>query len=106
MKKYLVITTLVLFVASFTGCAMGAAPVTGFWYTDVSGGLAATDSDQKPTKSGSATANSILGLVATGDASIETAAKNGGITQIHHVDYSSKSILGIIASYTITVYGN
>ncbi|DAA84911.1 TPA: hypothetical protein CPT87_07220 [Candidatus Gastranaerophilales bacterium HUM_5] len=35
---------------------------------------------------GISTASNILGLVETGDASIEAAAKNGGITNIHYVD--------------------
>jgi hypothetical protein len=44
-------------------------------------------------------------LVATGDASIEAAAKSAGITKIHHVDYHSKNILGIIGTFTVMVYG-
>jgi hypothetical protein len=37
---------------------------------------------------------SAFGLVAWGDCSIETAAKAGGITQIRHIDYQSKNVLG------------
>ena len=47
-----------------------------------------------------------MGFYAVGDASVETAAKNGGITKIHHVDYETQSILGVIADYTTVVYGN
>ena len=46
-----------------------------------------------------------LGLISTGDASIETAMKNGKITKIHHVDYKAKNILGLYTEYTIYVYG-
>lgn len=56
-------------------------------------------------KTGAATATSILGIVATGDASIEAAAKNGGITRIHHVDHHSKNILGFYSEFTTIVYG-
>jgi hypothetical protein len=86
------------------GCAMSAAPVTGFIYTDVQGPVAATG-NSGASKVGIASCQSILGWVATGDASIETAAKGAGITKIHHVDYYSQSILGIWAKFTVKVYG-
>jgi hypothetical protein len=40
-----------------------------------------------------------------GDSSINTAAKNGGITKINHVDRQVKNVLGFIGEYTTTVYG-
>ena len=83
---------------------MAVAPVTGFWYTEVKAPGTAT-SNPSYSKVGTATCTSLLGLVATGDASIETAAKSAGITKIHHVDYQSKSILGIYAEFTVVVYG-
>jgi hypothetical protein len=46
-----------------------------------------------------------LGLIAMGDASLETAAMAGGITKITHVDHDSFSVLFLFSSYTITVYG-
>lgn len=98
----------VLVVVAFcvTGCAMPTgSPLVGTVYTNVTGPVTATASDASMLKSGSATATSILGLIATGDASIETAAKNAGITKIHHVDYNFKSTLGLFSSYTVTVYG-
>ena len=48
---------------------------------------------------------SILSMVATGDASIEAAMKNGGITKVHHVDWQAKNILGIYGEFKTTVYG-
>lgn len=88
-----------------TGCAAySAAPVYGFVMTNVSGPLAAP-SVGSPTKVGRGTMTTILGLIASGDASIESAAKSAGITKIHHVDFESKSTLGIIASWTVVVYG-
>ena len=106
MKKYVALAMVVLLAASLAGCAAAQTPAIGLLYTNISGPLGATDSDQVPTKSGSATAKSILGLIATGDASIQAAAKAGGITKIHHVDYSNKSLLGLYANFTVTVYGN
>lgn len=105
--KHLGMLFILVFVVSYlTGCiAYSTSPVTGALYTDVKAPITATGSDAAALKSGSAAVNSVLGLIATGDASIETAAKRGGITKIHHVDYSSKSWLGIYAVYTVTVYG-
>ena len=106
MKHLGTLLILVLAVSYLTGCiAYSTSPVTGALYTDVKAPITATASGAAALKSGSATVTSVLGLIATGDASIETAAKIGGITKIHHVDYSSKNWLGIYAVYTVTVYG-
>ena len=105
-RRFGIIVGLLLTVAYLTGCAAYvASPVTGVLYTDVKAPITATASDTATLKSGSATVTSILGLIATGDASIETAARNGGITKIHHVDYIGKSVLGLFAEYTVVVFG-
>ncbi len=91
-----------------TGCGYPffQSPVTGLWYTDVKGPVTATDNTiNDGYVSGSSSFKSILGLIVTGDASIETAAKNAGITKIYYVDYSYKNVLGVVATYTVTVYG-
>lgn len=72
-------------------------------YTDVSGPICAT-SNAGASKMGQASATGII-CFATGDASIKAAADNGQITKISHVDYHTKSILGIYAKTTVTVYG-
>lgn len=56
-------------------------------------------------KMGNATAQSILGWVALGDASVATACKNGGINTIHTVDHHMRNILGIYAEWTTKVTG-
>lgn len=88
----------------FSSCASVKSPLMGVIYTDVKAPEAITSNSGK-SKVGTSVATSILGLVAQGDASIETAAKSAGITRIHHVDYASKSILGIYSTFTVTVYG-
>ena len=93
-----------LTLALSTGCAMAASPVTGFIYSDVDAPLS-VNSDADNTKKGEASCRSYLGLCATGDASIQTAAANGGIKKIHHVDYKCHSILGVYAEFTTIVYG-
>ncbi len=91
---------------SLSGCAMVMGPVMGAWYTDVKGPVTATGQPSKGDRSGEACATSILGLIATGDASIETARKNAGVTKVTAVDMSGSSILGIYAKYCTVVYGS
>lgn len=87
-----------------SSCAFVKTPVVGTLYTDVKAPLTAT-SNENSTKVGTAEAQSILGIVATGDASIEAAAKSADITKIHHVDEHSTNILGLYATYKVYVYG-
>lgn len=106
MKNHLS-RTLILVSTLFllSGCAgYAVAPVTGFVYTDTKFGINAT-SNEGTSKVGTAMSQSILGIVAVGDASIEAAMKNGGITKVQHVDYHSTNILGIYATFTVEVYG-
>lgn len=88
-----------------SGCAMVTrSPVTGFVYNDTQAGEVVA-SNQAGTRVGESCATSILGLVATGDASIEGARRNGGITLITTVDNTAKSFLGIYAKYCTVVRG-
>ncbi len=101
MKKLLLIVGL---AAMLSSCAMVSAPVNGTIFGSVKAPLAVTG-NTGAVKVGTATAKSILGIIATGDASIEAAAKSAGITKIHHVDYESTNILTFYATYTVYVYG-
>lgn len=100
-----------LFVAAIAALMLSSCAVvstgtgTGFLYTSVDEGMAVT-SNSIGTKVGESKATNILGLVATGDATINTAAKNAGIREISHVDVKKTTILGIFATYTTVVYGN
>lgn len=105
MKKFAfaIIAATALFTSS---CAIVGTPVgVGTLYTGVTTGEAVT-ANTLGKKVGQSTANNILGIVATGDASITTAAKNGGIKKISHVDSKKTSVLGIFSSYTTIVYGD
>ena len=93
-----------MLVVSLSGCAT-AYPV-GMLYSELKLPTAATSNTAgSKEKVGVAMCTSILSLVATGDASIEAAMKNGGITKINHVDWDVKNILGIYGEYKCTVYG-
>jgi hypothetical protein len=93
--------------AGFTLFAMGcqpvAAPLMGILYLDVKGPLTATQASG--TREGKACANTILGLIGTGDASIDAAKKAGGIQEVSSVDYHSTSTLGIVAEFCTIVRG-
>ena len=89
----------------FSGCATVQAPVLGSLYTDTSAPVNATSSEVDASKTGRASAESYLGIIATGDASIQEAAESANITEIHHVDYESENILGLYAKYTVVVHG-
>ena len=57
-------------------------------------------------KVGKSTGTCYLGALCFGaDASIQTAAKNGGITKIGSVDMQTKNFLGLIITYTCIVTG-
>ncbi|MCX5867779.1 MAG: TRL-like family protein [Proteobacteria bacterium] len=104
MKKWEKILGLGFGLCFFMGCAMVQSPVMGFIYMDVKAPITA-DSGASASKEGTACASSILGWVATGDASIEAAMKNGGISKVATVDYNSTNILMIYAKFCTIVRG-
>lgn len=105
MKKMIALFIMSIFVGSLlVGCMPVKSPVMGVLFTDVKANDSVT-SNAVSKKTGTAKCIAVLGLVAVGDCSIESAMKNGGITKIHHVDYNAKNFLGIYAEYTVDVYG-
>jgi len=82
---------------------MVAAPVRGGWFTDVKAPVVAGQG--VAPKTGQACASSILGLIATGDASIAAAKRAGGITKVASTDYEGLSILGVYAQFCTIVRG-
>ncbi len=58
------------------------------------------------TKVGTAQATGFLGILFfDADASIQTAAKNGGITKISTVDLKQKNVLNLVVTYETIVTG-
>ena len=90
-------------VCILVGCAT-MIPMGGI-YTGTKMPFTATSNSGVSTKTGEAQCISILGLVAVGDCSIETAKKNGGITKVNTVDWDIKNILGIYGTYNVIVSG-
>ena len=48
---------------------------------------------------------SILSLIAYGDCSTTTAARDGNLSTISYADYHFYNIIGIYQTFTVTVYG-
>ena len=104
MKKSMVLAAALLSASFLGGCATGfKAPILGGIYTNTTGPEMST-SNTSASKTGTATCEAILGI-ATGDCSIGTAMKNGGIKKIHYVDSKVKNVLGIYVEYTTIVHG-
>lgn len=96
---------LMLLVVFGSGCMTTMrSPLVGFVYTGVQTGED-VGGNGAGTKRGEACATSILGIVATGDASIETAARQAGIGEVTHIDSSQTNILGIYGEHCTIAYG-
>lgn len=107
MTRFIVSLLGLAFLSTFAvGCAMVASPVgNGALYTDVHGPVA-TGPEAASGKSGKACAANYLGFVAVGNASIEAARKNGGISRISTVDHRSFGVLGIYTQFCTVVSGS
>ena len=94
------------------------------WFTPVSPGIGFVYSDYKAPLSPGA-GNQTLSALKVGkakirflsllwypviaawdDATIEAAAKNGGITNVEYAEYEFMQVLGTYGEYVVTVYGN
>jgi hypothetical protein len=105
MKNVLIAGFLGFCLLNLTGCMGVSSPVVGWVYTDAKFGNE-VENGPAATKTGTACATSILTMFATGDASLEAAKANGGITQVAAVDHSAKNILGIWGEYCTIVKGS
>lgn len=90
---------------SLSGCQIVASPLAGVIFNETKYGDVATTATSV-TKEGKACATSILGWVATGDASVTAAKTNGGITTVAVVDHTAKNILGVWGEWCTVVKGS
>ena len=89
-------------VLMLAGCASYLAmgvPYSSTGKLGIQAGSGAAD------KTGRACMTSILGLVATGDASIEAAKAAGGIKEVVNMNYEVNNILGVYGQYCLVVKG-
>ena len=102
MKIKLIILS---FLILLNGCYAGiGAPVPGLLYSKTTTSKLGIG-DASDSKEGVSECESIMGLISTGDCSIEAAKKEGHISKIQYVDYRIKNILGVYATYQTVVRG-
>src|SRR5690554_7575552 len=88
MLKKIAATTALASVVLLSGCATGYSPVGVGLITDVKGPITATELNGN--KTGTACAKTIVGIINSGDASIQAAKADGGIKNLATADYHTK----------------
>jgi hypothetical protein len=93
MNKQRILGVMAALSACFMlGCVGAHGPTFGLW-SDVKGPV--TGTKMGSPKTGEACSQHWLGVVALGDARIEKAAANGGITRIDSVDFMMKNMIAV-----------
>ena len=109
MKHFIMALAVLGFGVSLNACAAGTvikgkSQGGGSIYSDVQFNERTGD-NALGGKRGESCASNILGIIATGDASAASAAKQAGITKIASVDGTASSILGVYGTYCVVVTG-
>ena len=101
---------LTILAAGLSGCMIVDSPIKGVLGTEVIWGDIATGKTGSPApgelKVGKACAESILGLLARGDASVRAAKENGKISEVTSVDHSARNLLNIVGEWCTIVRGH
>jgi hypothetical protein len=103
MMKYVVALFL---IASLAGCAYWPrAGINGVFYANTTSPVTVS-APEEPTKKGRACSSGVLGLYGSGDSTIDTAKKMGGITKIAYVEEEFHHVfLGFYSRYCVIVSG-
>ena len=105
MKTFLMLALMSLAVG-LGGCMIVESPIKGVLGTEVIWGDVAGEAAAPNTvKVGKACAQSILGLLARGDASVRAAKENGGIRDVSSIDHSARNLLNIVGEWCTIVRG-
>jgi TRL-like protein family len=105
MRKSLANLWIATSLLGLSGCMIVQSPVMGILGGEVTWGDVATGKTAA-RKEGRACMDTILGLVARGDASVRAAKESAGITEVSVVDHSARNFLGIRGQYCTIVRGN
>lgn len=103
MKKILILIATATMINSCGYTLNKSGP--GFLYTDTVDAISFDNSVSKPNKIGRACSTRVLALVASGDASIESAKRNGYVTKISSADTEYFNILGVYGKACTVVRG-
>ncbi len=104
MKKALILLVSTLLLAS-CGAQTRSGVSSGLvssWKDTISG---VSDNSVVVEKSGEACSTNILGIVASGDSSVETAKRNGGIKKVAYSDTTYLNVLGLYQKGCTVVKG-
>lgn len=109
MKKILSLIALSIVVSSCAQTSNGVS--SGLIYTSWKDRdpISRIDNSVQANKSGKACVKLLAGLISTGDSSIETAKKNGGISKVSYVDRSLEAFnvyIPIFQEGCTIVHGN
>lgn len=106
-RTFLAFGTMSLLVV-LNGCMIVDSPIKGVLGTEVIWGDIATGESANPgtLKEGKACAESILGLLARGDASVRAAKENGNIKEVTSVDHSARNLLNVVGEWCTIVRGH
>jgi hypothetical protein len=106
MELRFVLASLVAATLVLGGC-IGApvVPPVGMVYSDFDAPLGAGPRDSG-SKTGMSSVTAILGIISTGDGSVDAAARDGGISTVKGVDYHFTNVLGVYQRYTTVVHGD
>ena len=105
MTRTLAASAVLVGLMSVTGCMIVDTPVMGVLGSRVRWGEFAQGDDKAGQKEGKACMETLLGLLARGDASVRAAKANGGITEVSVVDHSARNFLNIVGEYCTIVRG-
>ena len=106
MKRFAGILAVVVCAAVLLpACNIVASPLAGGLFQDTQAPFTATSADVG-SKLGTSEADTILGLVARGDCSINEAATSQGISSISHIDFHAYQIWFIYGRFETYVYGD
>jgi hypothetical protein len=102
--KNSIITLSALSLLTLTSCISTPSQVGTALISDTKEPVLVT-ANQRGSKEGKACGQNILGLIAKGDMSVETARKNGGISKITSVDKTVKNMI-VVSDVCTIVRGN
>jgi len=114
MKRALLSLGILAFIGFLSGCSGvggytqpgGLTPTAGIFMETTSGGIL-HDNGATATKTGKSCGTGVLGIVATGDTTVEAAMANGGIKKAVFTEQYMKSILfGLYVEVCTIAKGN
>lgn len=108
--RYLTSLILLVMLLSLCGCGIfyrsPVVPPMAFTFTNVQAPVDITyNLTEIGSKKGEAGSVCVLGLLAFGDASVKTAARDGNLQRVDHIGYEYTNVLGLVSFYTTIVYG-